>query len=404
MGGISAPLPPIISPLDDLKTFPESTDAEFDKLARELARIDLDKDKVPDVIRDDHHVRTTDDGVTRITHHRVTEDVELCEHCLMEEKAFRDAQEAALLKKKIGQHVDDVNLQFAKRKKHEDLLPMNTLPPFVDRNGADREREMQAKLKYRRELEDEIERRRQAALYREEREKQMHNYSNTRDAHAFAEDRQQRQRLEQEERKRNDESLRQQIELRNLVRREEEERLEWWERRPQRGAVVVERDKDHLMGQLRRNEALQHSVEMLEKFKRDRQEYEGMAKDAQRRQFDNLRDKISEQSALTRWQEPRRGSLDGGAAAAGLDPATQEAVYRAWQEAHLRNDKRYRVLQDIDAQRNQRQIETDIELKRCRRCHRPMHASRRVRIRDIAQPAVQSDTLQGPLEMFSPNI
>lgn len=61
---------------------------------------------------------------------------------------------------------------------------MNTLPPFADRNGADREREMQAKLKYRRELEDEIERRRQAALYREEREKQMHNYSNTRDAHA----------------------------------------------------------------------------------------------------------------------------------------------------------------------------------------------------------------------------
>lgn len=93
MGGIAGPLPPIISPLDDLKTFPESSDAELDKLARELARIDLDKDKIPDVIRADHHVRTTEDGVTRITHHRMTEDAELCEICLMEEKALRDAQE-----------------------------------------------------------------------------------------------------------------------------------------------------------------------------------------------------------------------------------------------------------------------------------------------------------------------
>lgn len=61
---------------------------------------------------------------------------------------------------------------------------MNALPPFAERDGGDREREMQAKLKYRQELEDEIERRRQAALYREEREKQMHNFSNTRDAKA----------------------------------------------------------------------------------------------------------------------------------------------------------------------------------------------------------------------------
>lgn len=47
------------------------------------------------------------------------------------------------------------------------------------------------------------------------------------------------------------------IELRNLVRKEEEERLEWWEKRPQQGGIVVERDRDHLLGQLRRNEALQ---------------------------------------------------------------------------------------------------------------------------------------------------
>lgn len=79
-------------------------------------------------------------------------------------------------------------------------------------------------------------------------------------------------------------------------------------------------------------------------------------------------------------------------------------MYRAWQEAHLRNDKRYRVLQDIDAQRKQRQIETDIELRRCRRCHRPMHASRHVTIRDISQPVAQVNRLAGPLEIFSPNI
>ena len=46
-------------------------------------------------------------------------------------------------------------------------------------------------------------------------------------------------------------------------------------------------------------------------------------------------------------------------------------VYKAWQDAHLINDKRYRVLQDIDGQRHRRRlVDEESRCIRCRRCKR----------------------------------
>ena len=73
---------------------------------------------------------------------------------------------------------------------------------------------------------------------------------------------------------------------------------------------------------------------------------------------------IDEQSALIRDRDfadrPRQYVF-----------APNPTVFKAWEEAHLNNDKRYRILQDIEHQkRRQRQIEEESRSIRCRRCHR----------------------------------
>lgn len=60
---------------------------------------------------------------------------------------------------------------------------MEVLPAFANRETSDdKTRQYRNKVRYREELEDEIERRRLEAIYNEERDKQIHNFGNTFDA------------------------------------------------------------------------------------------------------------------------------------------------------------------------------------------------------------------------------
>ena len=134
---------------------------------------------------------------------------------------------------------------------------MGVLPPFMNRDDdAVKVQRDQQKAAYRIELEEEMTRKRLAAELEKAREKRMHNFANTEDAREYARTRNEQIRFDDSEKARNRDILEKQIEIKKLARKESEDRLEWWEKKPLPGQKPIERDADFLSDQLRRNEAL----------------------------------------------------------------------------------------------------------------------------------------------------
>uniref|UniRef100_A0A7E4VAW9 Uncharacterized protein n=1 Tax=Panagrellus redivivus TaxID=6233 RepID=A0A7E4VAW9_PANRE len=386
----------ILSPLNDLQSSPDRRDDERMAAIRGIDKLDFDDSNGISIARrnadlsDDilspgrnakvtftvgggslKHAQSTDDVVDR--RYVEEEAEELCEHCLLEERRNAAARDEARLQKELQKHVANVNDEIrgaGYRRKGRDLLPMGVLPPFMNRDDdAIKLRSFKAKDAYRRELEDEMARKRLEAELEKVRDKAMHNDANTRDALAYARDQDKLRRFGEDEQVRNRDVLEKQMELTKLNRKESAERLEWWERRSMPGLKGVERDSEFLGDQLRRNEALKRSVDLLEQFKGEQKE-ENMARRALMKQhYDDLRSRIEQQSDLIR---PRRytGSASEVGRVAGYNPS----VYKAWEDAHLRNDKRYRVLQDFGGATasgaHPRHVEEHSKCIRCRRCKR----------------------------------
>ena len=134
---------------------------------------------------------------------------------------------------------------------------MGVLPPFMNRDDdALRIRRDQQKAAYRIELEEEMTRKRLAAELEKAREKKMDNFANTEDAREYARTRNEQIRFDEGERARNRDILEKQMEIKKLTKKESEDRLEWWEKKPLPGQKPIERDTEFLGDQLRRNEAL----------------------------------------------------------------------------------------------------------------------------------------------------
>uniref|UniRef100_A0AC34FH47 Uncharacterized protein n=1 Tax=Panagrolaimus sp. ES5 TaxID=591445 RepID=A0AC34FH47_9BILA len=378
----------ILSPLNDLQASPDRRDDERFRVIKSLEKLDLADDSSEigyggrqqhrggggggrrrstseeQVFRTLKHSKSNGSIVDEVTRRKIIdEEGELCEHCLLEERRLAATRNQAILKDKLEKHIHDVNETWMNRSKRRVLLPMGVLPPFMNRDDdLNKNRLYHEKAAYRRELEDEIARKKLESELEKARDKAMHNYANTEDARAYALEREEQKMIEISEKERNRDILEKQMELRKFTQKESEDRLEWWEKKEAASGKPIERDERFLSDQLRRNEALERSVENLQRFKEMDKE-ERLAKHAADRDFyGKLREKIDEQSALIH-------SGDGPSKVRRFVTIENPTVYKAWQDAHLLNDKRYRVLQDIDAQRHRRRIvDEEARCIRCRRC------------------------------------
>ena len=170
---------------------------------------------------------------------------------------------------------------------------MGVLPPFMNRDDdLNKHRLYQEKAAYRRELEDEIARKKLEAELEKARDKAMHNYANMEDAKAYAFAKQEQRHIEFAEKERNRDILEKQMELRKITRKASADRLEWWEKKDAVTGKPVERDERFLGDQLRRNEALERSLNQLEKFKEVEREEKLMKQAADRDFYGKLRDKV----------------------------------------------------------------------------------------------------------------
>ncbi|KAI1711690.1 hypothetical protein DdX_10155 [Ditylenchus destructor] len=395
-------LKPIISPLNSLKSPPEFDDLEQDHLAKELARMDMKSEKALDEqdcnsnIKD-FHIR-----------HGVIEHDEtgsLCSHCRREELALEETRELENLKKRLASHVDDVNASEAaihEREREQELAETDgmVLPAFDREQEDDSERALREKQRYKEELEVEIENKRQLADFQEKKQKQQMNALNTLDAEMYAEDQDRQKVNELIDKQKHYDELHEQIEVKEYIKKGEDLRPEWWELKPppvidRFAAINEQHDKGRMFEQLRRHEALRDSVEMLEQFKRQQKEQDEEARSVQHKQQHFIKQTLETQASLIAYGTGKRAYAE----------PTHPDVFRAWEEAHRRNDRRYRVLQDVDpsivpattsttsmamerarrqaeAERAARKVaeraaveqykETVIEKKRCRKCHRPM--------------------------------
>ncbi|KAE9555415.1 hypothetical protein FO519_001352 [Halicephalobus sp. NKZ332] len=402
--GIKTILPgDILSPLNDLRASPEQDEDEKFKMIKELEKLNLNEDghgydegaRARDFVAESEgmggggiqimfkhsHSNPYADEVVRSK--KIEEDGELCEHCLLEERRRSAVQTESMLKEKLDRHIHEMNeMRMRNHRRRPELLPMGVLPPFMNRDDdAVRIHRDHQKAAYRMELEEEMTRKRLAAELEKAREKQMSNYANTEDAREYARARDEQVRFDEAEKVRNRDILEKQMELKKLTRKESEDRLEWWERKALPGQKPIERDAEFLSDQLRRNEALKRSIEQLEKFKEVQQHDDQARRAADKLHFSELREKvIDEQSALIRDRDfldrPRQYVF-----------APNPVVFKAWEEAHLNNDKRYRVLQDIEHQkRRQRQIEEESKSIRCRRCHRLIRRELKRRVLNDLHP------------------
>jgi len=388
----------ILSPLNDLRASPEQEEDERFKVIKELEKLNLDEDghaydegaRARDFVEDSGRIGRSDAQLTLKHSHsahdigevvrrkNIEDEGELCEHCLLEERKRSAARTEAMLKEKLDRHIHEVNeMKMKNQRRRPELLPMGVLPPFMNRDDdALRIRRDQQKAAYRIELEEEMTRKRLAAELEKAREKKMDNFANTEDAREYARTRNEQIRFDEDERARNRDILEKQMEIKRLTKKESEDQLEWWEKKPLPGQKPIERDAEFLSDQLRRNEALKRSIEQLEKFKEVQLQDEQARRVADRLHFSELKEKIDEQSALIRDRDlPDRTRQ--------YVFAPNPVVFKAWEEAHLNNDKKYRILQDLEHQkRRQRQIEEESRSIRCRRCHRLIRREIKRRVLD----------------------
>jgi hypothetical protein len=126
---------------------------------------------------------------------------------------------------------------------------MNVLPPFANR--PDERDEKATKERYRLEIEDDINKKRQIELSLNEQERDAANIDDT-----YAKKAEEQKIIELINARKDVEFNRKQAELRRRQAKEEENKVEWWEARSQFDEYKHDRNRQHYADQLRRNEML----------------------------------------------------------------------------------------------------------------------------------------------------
>ncbi|CAD5229358.1 unnamed protein product [Bursaphelenchus okinawaensis] len=373
-GGYPADPKPVFSPLNDLK----SPDDDRKQFAKELDHLSENLSKLKSANELAEQFKTS-----QLEKEFGADD--LCDDCIRSltrhgQRPHRHGADSALMgdneqewQRKLRNHVDKVNDQLFHDQRRRELLPMNVLPPFAYRPDEDQEVIRKQKEKYRIELEQDIEKKERAKVDDFEKGQRYSNVLNTADAQAYYDDKRNLKQVQEANERYDQEFNRRQAELRAKRERYDEEQGEWWEDRAKQGEMKLERDKQHYMDQLRRNEFLQQNIQNLQDFE-DRFKDQKEAQRAQRYPHQaDVRAKVEIQSELTRPEAARRARVN------------LESVWDQWAEAHQRNDRRKRVLQEHgrkSAVDNRVIFDTagpshshhhhTPHVKCCRRCHRPM--------------------------------
>ncbi|KAI6173873.1 hypothetical protein M3Y98_01129300 [Aphelenchoides besseyi] len=344
--------PPLFAPLNDLK----DPDDPKQELARHLDRIDLNQLK------------------------SVAYDDELCSECQAElchahdpsahdaavnrTKSLVEQQDSDRLRFKLREHVDEINYEQIQRDRFAMKEPMTVLPPFANRPDEKEEKMMAQRERNRLETEEMASRRRLAEIEANDLEVSI-------DARPEMDEKERERELAQMNAAKDAEFNRMQAAMRAKQKREEDNRVEWWENRDMFGQVKMDRDRKHIADQLRRNEHLRQNVERLADFEEKYRQQREATHLMRHRQHDAIRGKLDEgkSNELTIPEAARR------------QREALESVWDKWVEAHTRNDRRYRVLQEYDARKHKAIHPTTggsglttgtCDVKRCRRCRRPL--------------------------------
>uniref|UniRef100_A0AC35U1L1 EF-hand domain-containing protein n=1 Tax=Rhabditophanes sp. KR3021 TaxID=114890 RepID=A0AC35U1L1_9BILA len=266
----------------------------------------------------------------------------LCSACCRHDTFAMAEHERADLTHQLHEHIRAVNADLINRPKTE-IYPMNVLPPF-DRIETDESR-MDAynkKAEYRKELEDDMERRRMQQIREIDEEKFQNNKRNTLDAMLYAEEKKASALKVNDIKNLNETLLLNQMNSKKFVKRDS---LEWWERRPAYGIdgrsinEMVD-NNEQLKNQLAKQKGLQMAADNLEAYKKNLSREDEAAREYQRQKYGMLRGDITEQARLIRDKEIQ---LEEDRQ---KNQAWKADVYDKWATEHAKHDKKYRILQD----------------------------------------------------------
>uniref|UniRef100_A0A0N4ZNU7 EF-hand domain-containing protein n=1 Tax=Parastrongyloides trichosuri TaxID=131310 RepID=A0A0N4ZNU7_PARTI len=269
----------------------------------------------------------------------------LCSACLQHDVYKKAEDTNKKLKRDLEYYIRNANESIINQEK-EEKLPMNVLPPF-DRDDKSLKNNYD-KTKYRKELEEEIEKRRLITLNEMEDEKFQNNKRNTLDAMLYAEERNLREKKNNQMKEYQGKVYQNQINKKNI---KQEESQEWWERRPpfriggdgkSFGELVD--DGSHLIKQLEKQKLLQISSQNLEMYKANIAKEDEAARNYQKQKYNVMRDDIAEQARLLRNNDDIKQQIRGRKKP--IDEKWKEEVFKKWAQEHENNDKKYRMLQD----------------------------------------------------------
>ncbi|CAD5234439.1 unnamed protein product [Bursaphelenchus xylophilus] len=367
---------PVFSPLNDLK----SPDDERKQFAKELDHLSENLSKL----------KSANELAQQFKQSEIEKEFgaeDLCEDCIRSltrhgqrphqhgGASRMDGESEIDWQRRLRDHVDKVNDELFHNKGRRELLPMNVLPPFAYRPDEDTEMIRKQKEQYRVELEKDIEKRARAKVDDYERGQNVSNLLNTADAQAYYDDKRNTKQIQESNERYDAEFNRRQAEMRAKREKYEAEQGEWWEDRQKEGELKLERDKQHYLNQLKRNEFLKQNIYNLQEFEdqfRDQKE----AQRAMRYPHQaDVRAKVEIQSELTRPEAARRAREN------------LESVWDQWEEAHRRNERKKRVLQengrrggggdnrvifDTAGPSHSQGHHHAAHVKCCRRCRRPL--------------------------------
>ncbi|KAI6243862.1 hypothetical protein M3Y99_00051500 [Aphelenchoides fujianensis] len=341
--------PPLFAPLNDLK----DPDDPKQELARQFDRIDLNRVKTS--AYDDE---LCEDCQAALCHDH---DHAAHESAVRQTRSLADQEDSARLRWKLREHVDEINYEHLQKDRYGWKEPMTVLPPFANRPDEKEEKMIAQKERSRLESEEVVARRRLAEIEARDLEASI-------DARPHLDEQEQAREIARMNAAKDAQFNRMQAEMRARREKEEENRVEWWENRDQFGQIKLERDRKHYADQLPKTWSGWPNSK--EKFKQQREATHLM----RHRHHDVVRHKLDEgkPAELTPAEAARR------------QHENLESVWQAWANAHARNDRRYRVLQEYDARRH-RAIHPqpaggtsggahahECDVRRCRRCRRPM--------------------------------
>uniref|UniRef100_A0A0K0E6S1 Coiled-coil domain-containing protein n=1 Tax=Strongyloides stercoralis TaxID=6248 RepID=A0A0K0E6S1_STRER len=353
---------------EEKKNFDNDSIDEFDKNNINFNRMSLERDgeitftppKISNnmidkfdkrLLYEDESLNFNDKNSTNFSINNDTEcinilDDDLCSECAKHELYAKNNEENKKLKRDLENHIKTQNELLMNTKKDE-LFPMTVLPQFDRENDNDiMTKKYNDKLKYRKELEDEIERRRIITLNEMDEEKFQNNKRNTIDAMLYAEEERRKEKKDNNIKEYQNMIYQHQINKKNNPKKDV---IEWWERRPPfigkdgKSFTQLVDDGSHLRRQLEKQKLLQVAGENLEIYKANMAKEDELARKHQKEKYKEMRNDIAEQARLIRESDKKYLSKEINNSD---NQKWKEKVFDNWAKEHEKNDRKYRILQD----------------------------------------------------------